>query len=131
MTELIRAAGGVVLDTTTNTTLVLVVHRPDYDDWSLPKGKLDPGEDDQTAARREVAEETGVEVEILRAIGTVDYVDGRGRPKTVRYFEMRPLATAARTPDDEVDLVEWWPVPEAVERLTYGRDRALLASVIA
>ena len=69
---------------------MLLVHRPKYDDWTLPKGKLEPGEDDATGALREVEEETGLRCELGRPIGMVRYQDRSGRPKVVAYFEMRP-----------------------------------------
>jgi 8-oxo-dGTP pyrophosphatase MutT (NUDIX family) len=125
----VRAAGGIVLRDEGDGPCVLVVHRPAYDDWSFPKGKLDPGEDEATAACRELIEETGVEAEIVRDVGTVAYRDGRGREKTVRYYLMHPVSTAEREPDDEVDDVAWWPLPRAIEQLTYERDRTLLVSV--
>ncbi len=126
----IRAAGGIVLRAGGGGLEVLVVHRPAYDDWSLPKGKLDPGEDDETAALREVAEETGVEARIVGDAGSIEYVDRRGRPKTVRYFMMEPIASFdVRLPDDEVDIVAWWPVSDARTALTYPRDCDLLADI--
>lgn len=131
----VRAAGGVVLRAATaadeNDGLhVLVVHRPAYDDWSLPKGKLDPGEDDAIAAQREVHEETGVQASITRDAGSIQYIDRRGRPKTVRYFVMSVAHDpGTRPPDDEVDIVEWWPLDRARAALTYPRDRELLATI--
>ena len=87
MTGVVRqvsAAGGVV----ERDGLVAVVHRPRYDDWSLPKGKLDRGESWEQAALREVREETGLECELGEQLPTVRYMDQRGRPKTVRYWRM-------------------------------------------
>jgi 8-oxo-dGTP pyrophosphatase MutT (NUDIX family) len=124
----VRAAGGVVTRTGPDTLEVLVVHRPAYDDWSLPKGKLDPGEDEPAAARREVLEETGVDAEITGTAGTVRYVDRRGRSKRVEYFAMTPRSESPRRADDEVDLVAWWTVARAVEELTYPHDRDLVAA---
>lgn len=130
--DAVRAAGGVVLRTVAGATApteVLVVHRPGYDDWSLPKGKLDPGEDDATAAVREVTEETGVVARIVGDAGSVEYVDRRNRFKVVRYFMMEPTDETDRAPDDEVDEVEWWPTVRALADLTYPRDRELLRAV--
>ncbi len=84
----VRAAGGIVRREHGDGTEILVVHRPAYDDWSLPKGKLDPGENDAEAAVREVLEETGVRAEITADAGTVEYRDHRDRAKVVRYFTM-------------------------------------------
>jgi ADP-ribose pyrophosphatase len=127
---IIRAAGGIVLRDDGHGPQVLVVHRPAYDDWSLPKGKLDPGEDDATAAVREVEEETGVRARVIGDAGSIDYTDRRGRPKVVRYFVMMVMDDpGTREPDDEVDLVAWWPISQARTALTYPRDCELLATM--
>jgi 8-oxo-dGTP pyrophosphatase MutT (NUDIX family) len=123
----VRAAGGIVTRAGTDGAEVLVVHRPAYDDWSLPKGKLEPGEDDETAARREVLEETGVDAVVVGRAGSVRYTDRRGRSKHVEYFTMAAHTSSARVPDDEVDVVAWWPVATAATELTYPHDRELVA----
>jgi 8-oxo-dGTP diphosphatase len=125
MTE-IGAAGGVVLD---DQGRVLAVHRPRYDDWSLPKGKLDPGESWEDAAVREVHEETGVRAELLDEVGEHRYADNKGRPKRVRWWRMRPLEDHGFTPDDEVDERRWLTRDEAADLLTYERDRELIADL--
>jgi 8-oxo-dGTP diphosphatase len=110
-----------------------VVHRPRRGDWSLPKGKLDPGEDEQTAAVREVREETGASVDVGPDLGTVDYVvtkEGCTRPKTVRYWAMRRTG-GDFTATEEVDALEWLPLRAAAERLSYARDRHVLARFAA
>jgi 8-oxo-dGTP diphosphatase len=118
----IRAAGGVVR----RDGLIAVVHRPHREDWSLPKGKLEPGEDDAAAAIREVLEETGCEAVIERDLGTVSYAVADGRPKIVRYYLMTASACATDTAAD-VDVVRWLE-PEGVEALlTYATDRDVLA----
>lgn len=124
----IRAAGGVVWRDDGDRTLVAIIHRPDRRDWSLPKGKLDDGEDERTAAVREVREEIGSEVEVLDELGTIDYTvthAGRSDPKTVRYWSMRHLR-GAFAPNDEVDELRWLPLEEGRTRLTYDRDREVL-----
>ena len=126
----IRAAGGIVLRDGNDEPEVLVVHRPIYDDWSLPKGKLDPGENDETAAVREVVEETGVEARITGNADSIEYIDRRGRQKVVRYFMMDVVEDPGhRVPDDEVDIVAWWPIGYARTALTYPRDCDLLAGI--
>jgi 8-oxo-dGTP diphosphatase len=107
--------------------LVVLVHRPAYDDWSFPKGKLEPGEDEATCARREVLEEAGLDVTLGRELGTIEYLDSRARLKTVRYWEMVVSAEAEPRAQHEVDVAEWVPAEEAAERLTYAHDRELLA----
>jgi len=117
----VRAAGGLVV----RDGVVLLVHRPKYDDWTFPKGKCDDGEGDEACALREVEEETGLRCELERELGTTRYVDGRGRPKTVRYWLMRAV-DGEFEPGDEVDEVRWEPPDRAVALLSYDRDLALL-----
>ena len=126
----VQAAGGVVTRAGRGGTLeYLVVHRPRYDDWSLPKGKLEPGESPPEAARREVAEETGVLVELGEALPTSEYVDRHGRPKVVHYWRMTPVGTTPWEPGEEVDEMRWITAAEAATLLTYEHDRRLVAAV--
>jgi 8-oxo-dGTP pyrophosphatase MutT (NUDIX family) len=118
----IRAAGGVVR----RDGLIAVVHRPHREDWSLPKGKLEAGEDDAAAAVREVREETGCDAVIERDLGTVSYNVSDGRPKSVRYDLMTAGADAGGTEDD-VDVVRWLAPDGVEELLTYATDRDVLA----
>jgi 8-oxo-dGTP diphosphatase len=122
----VRAAGGVVVD---DEGRIVLVHRPKYDDWSLPKGKLDPGETWEQAAVREVQEETGLRCDLGDELGDEHYIDNKGRPKTVRWFRMRPLEDHGFTPDDEVDERRWLPAREAAALLTYERDRRLVNDI--
>jgi 8-oxo-dGTP diphosphatase len=106
---------------------VLLVHRPRYDDWSLPKGKLLPGEQAEEGALREVEEETGYRCELRWELAETRYRDGQGRRKHVRYFAMRPLA-GEFSAGKEVDAVRWVSPSAAFEVLTYPRDAAVVAS---
>jgi len=126
----VRAAGGVLVRDGAAGAEVLVVHRPRHDDWSLPKGKADPGEDPATTALREVEEETGWIAEITGDLGEVHYTDHRGRPKTVTWFRMRPVRTSERPTDDEVDEMRWLAPADARGLLTYDTDRALLEDLV-
>ncbi|HJP66589.1 MAG TPA: NUDIX hydrolase [Actinomycetota bacterium] len=129
--ELIRAAGGVVLRSgSAGRTEVAVVHRPAYDDWSLPKGKLHPGEGLEEAALREVEEETGFRARLGRRIGDVEYLDRKGRPKRVTYWLMEPVDGAFR-PTDEVDQLRWVPVEDAADVLSRQLERDVLARATA
>ena len=106
-----------------------LVHRPRYDDWSFPKGKLDDGEDEATAALREVEEETGLRCHLGPIVGTVTYRDRRGRPKVVRYFQM-DADGGAFAPNHEVDELRWVSVEDAARLLSYAHDRRLLRRVL-
>jgi 8-oxo-dGTP diphosphatase len=117
----VRAAGGVVR----RDGHVLVVHRPRYDDWTLPKGKLDPGESDEQAALREVEEETGLRCRLGRELPSIRYEDRHSRAKQVRYWEMEP-ESGEFVPNDEVDEVRWLPPADALALMTYDRDRDVL-----
>jgi 8-oxo-dGTP diphosphatase len=118
------AAGGVVI----RDGKVAVVHRPKYDDWSLPKGKLDPGEGFEEAALREVEEETGMRCRLGRELPSTEYHDSKGRPKLVRYWEMTPL-DGEFAPSGEVDELRWLEPREAEALLSYEHDRELLEAV--
>jgi len=131
MKEDILAAGGIVVDDKLGVRRVLLVHRPGYDDWSFPKGKLDGGETVEQAALREVNEETGLQCQILRELAVTQYQyrtrnKGRLKPKSVHYFLMEPLSRLIKVPVEEVDLAEWLEIEEARKRLTYVQDRKLL-----
>ena len=127
---LVRAAGGVVLRRGALGGLeVALVHRPAYDDWSFPKGKLLPGEREEDAAIREVEEETGMRCELGRPLSRIRYRDRKHRPKVVSYWTMTPGEGSFR-PTDEVDELRWASVQEAPSLLTYPHDRELLAEAI-
>jgi 8-oxo-dGTP diphosphatase len=127
----VRAAGGVVLRAgAAGDPEVLVVHRPRYDDWSLPKGKREADESDEECARREVHEETGFRVTLLDPLPEVRYRDHRGRPKVVRYWLMAPVEDGPPfVPNDEVDEIRWLSIPDARSILSYDHDRDLVGSV--
>ncbi|MFV2178456.1 NUDIX domain-containing protein [Actinomadura sp. LOL_016] len=107
-----------------------VIHRPRYDDWSLPKGKVDPGEHVLRAAVREVEEETGIVPRLGRRLPTCTYALG-DRTKRVDWWAARPVADAAFVPNDEVDRIEWLPADRAAGRLSYRHDVELLEEFVA
>jgi 8-oxo-dGTP diphosphatase len=107
---------------------VAIIHRPRYDDWSIPKGKLVPGESDLEGAIRETTEETGYRVRVGRPLGEVTYLKRMGnedRQKVVRYWSMYAEG-GMFTPSREVDQLRWVPVAEAIDTLTHDRDRGLM-----
>jgi 8-oxo-dGTP diphosphatase len=131
--RLVRAAGGVVwrpADGGLDGDLeVALVHRPRYDDWSLPKGKLAKGEHPLLGAVREVFEETGVRAVPQLRLPSTRYLTGDpGVEKAVDYWSMRCAEDRGLTANDEVDEVGWFPLPEAARQLTYGHDRGVLAA---
>jgi 8-oxo-dGTP diphosphatase len=118
----VTAAGGVV----ERDGEICLVHRPRYDDWTLPKGKLDRGEPFEDAALREVWEETGLRCRLGEELEPARYRDQKGRPKVVRYWRMEVVADDGFAPNDEVDELRWVAVADAARLLTYPRDRELV-----
>lgn len=130
--DVVVAAGGVVTRSTPDGAVqFLVVHRPRYDDWSIPKGKLEPGESVEDAAHREIQEETGLLVELGATLPNSEYLDRHGRPKIVHYWRMTPVGRTAWEPNGEVDELRWITAPEAAKLLSYEHDRRLIATVAA
>ncbi|MFF8972514.1 NUDIX hydrolase [Streptomyces sp. NPDC014995] len=107
---------------------ICLVHRPKYDDWSHPKGKLKRGEDHLAGAVREVAEETGYTARPGAPLPTVRY-SAQGRPKEVRYWAAESVS-GGFTPNDEVDRVLWLSPTAARARLTQPRDRTLVDALL-
>ncbi len=108
-------------------TEVLVAHRPRYDDWSFPKGKLEAGETHEEAALREVEEETGLRCNLGPELAGASYEDDRGRPKVVRYWAMA-VEGGSFEPNGEVDEVRWLHLDDAKRALTYAHDLRVLDS---
>jgi 8-oxo-dGTP pyrophosphatase MutT (NUDIX family) len=125
VSEWIKAAGGVVM----RDGQVVLVHRARYDDWTLPKGKLDPGESFEEAAVREVQEETGIRGRLVRELPATTY-SVTGRPKVVRYWLMNVESDPGFAPNDEVDELRWLPAADAAELLTYDRDNEVLEAAL-
>ena len=121
----VKAGGGLVVRPGENGHVVALVHRPRYDDWSFPKGKLDRGESFEDGALREVEEEIGLRCRLGKELSPVTYRDPKGRSKVVRYWLMEPIE-GEFVPSDEVDEMRWLPVADAEELLSYERDRELL-----
>ena len=121
----VLAAGGLVVRPGRDGVEVAAIHRPRYGDWSLPKGKLEPGESFESAALREVEEETGLRCELGAELEPARYRDRKGREKLIRYFRMTPRG-GDFAPNSEVDELRWLAPADAVALLTHDHDRRLV-----
>ena len=133
--EPILAAGGVLWRPAGDSFEILLIHRPRYDDWTLPKGKVDADDADLLAtAQREVQEETGLRGRLGADLGEIHYTV-KGRPKVVRYWAMEladdASATSAFEPNAEVDELAWLPPDEARTRLVYLPDAEIIDRFLA
>ena len=126
----IRAAGAVLGRWNGAVREVALVHRPRYDDWSLPKGKPDPGEHPLRTAVREVTEETGSVPRLGPRLPTVSYLTAKG-PKRVDYWAAEVAEEGPFRPDHEVDALKWTPLPEAFGLLSYPHDAEVLRAYAA
>ena len=128
----VRAAGAVVWRRAVETVdsagdvEILLIHRPRYDDWSLPKGKCEPDESDEACARREVEEEVGFRGDLGIELPDARYVDHKGRTKRVRYWAMEATTFPDFVVNDEVDEVRWVRPADALRLLTYAHDGAVV-----
>jgi 8-oxo-dGTP diphosphatase len=128
--DAVQAAGAVLWRRRKGSTEVALVHRPKYDDWSFPKGKLDIGETHEEAAVREVEEETACHGRLGDELPGTSYVDGKGRPKVVRYWTMALERCDDFEPNDEVDEVRWFALERASRQLSYDHDAVVLDSFV-
>jgi 8-oxo-dGTP pyrophosphatase MutT (NUDIX family) len=122
---IIRAAGGLIWRDSLHGREIAVIYRARYGDWTLPKGKLNSGEDWQEAAVREVKEETGYSVKVEEFAGEVRY-QIKGVPKVVRFWNMAPEGESQFQQSEEVERVVWLPVSEALTRLNYDAEKEIL-----
>ncbi len=129
MSDVVRAAGGIPWRRDDGRIEVLLVHRPEYDDWTFPKGKNDEGESDEDAARREVEEETGLRVHLGPELPSSEYT-AKGQPKRVRYWVLDAANPDDARPQHEIDELVWLEPEAAADRLSYDRDRELLAAFL-
>jgi 8-oxo-dGTP pyrophosphatase MutT (NUDIX family) len=127
----VRAAGGVIVRRGTVTSVeVAVVHRPLREDWTFPKGKLEPGESLEECAVREVFEETGFHCSLGTFVGHTEYRDRKDRPKVVAYWVMQ-VEAGEFAAGAEVDELRWVDLPATAPLLTYQRDLELLPAIAA
>lgn len=123
--DLIRAAGGVVYRNNAQGHIeIACIFREARGDWTFPKGKLDPGENFEQAAVREVLEEIGMHCHIERFIGTTNYIHRKGKPKIVAYYLMA-VNKGEFEPNEEVDELVWLPLEEVRAHLSHERDQEL------
>ena len=127
MTETLLSAGGVLWRPAADGIEILLVHRPKYDDWSLPKGKREPGEHVLLTAVREITEETSVRPVLGPWLRTVEYL-AYDRPKQVDYWAACG-AVGQAAPSHEIDAVSWLPMPQALDRLSYPHDADVIKSL--
>jgi 8-oxo-dGTP diphosphatase len=125
---LVRAAGGVPVRETPEGLRVLVIHRPQYGDWSFPKGKCEADESDEACAVREVEEETGLVCALEDELPSTSYTDSKGRPKRVRYWRLRIVGGELRLLQ-EADDARWLTPAEAEALLSYERDLVVLRTL--
>jgi 8-oxo-dGTP diphosphatase len=123
---LVTAAGGVLHRPSPRGLQIVLVHRPRYDDWSLPKGKTEAGESAEDTARREVLEETGYVVTLGVEVGSINYEVKPRHPKSVRYW-LVDIVSGAFAPSDEVDVLEWVGLSEALTRVTHQGERQMIS----
>jgi 8-oxo-dGTP pyrophosphatase MutT (NUDIX family) len=129
--NLVLAAGGVVWRRTDERIEVVLVHRPRYDDWTFPKGKLDAGETDEAAAVREVMEEASLAVQLGPELPSTTYLDKSGKHKRVRYWAMTVADGSEPAGANEVDVARWVELEEARSLLSYPRDVELVDALNA
>ena len=124
-TEVIEAAGGLLWRQTPQGKEIAIVHRPNYDDWTLPKGKRDPGESWQQTALREIKEETGCEAQLDAFAGSTAYAV-KGVAKVVLFWHMSLVEDCHFQANSEVDELLWLSAEDALEKLDYENERELL-----
>ena len=125
--SVIHAAGGIIWKEVGKEKKLAVVHRHKHNDWSLPKGKLNPGENWKKAALREVLEETGCVGKIKKYAGSISYLLD-GKPKVVLFWHMDIKSLAPNKTNGEVDEIRWLTVDEAQEILDYEDEKVLILS---
>lgn len=126
----VMAAGAVCWRKIDGRIHVLVIHREDRRDISLPKGKVDPGESLPQTAVREIKEETGLTIALGIPLGATHYTLPNGRPKEVHYWAAHvsssAIAKSTFRPNSEVAALEWLPIDKARRELHYDVDREVL-----
>jgi 8-oxo-dGTP diphosphatase len=129
---MIRAAGALLWRDNSDLSIeVALIHRPRYQDWSLPKGKLEMGETALQCAYREVQEETGIRATFTRQLGTVEYEES-GQEKRVKYWAAHcALTNSEFVPNEEVDQLKWLSPNQALEQATHNSDKSIIEKFIS
>jgi len=129
--KVVEAAGGILWKETSSGKKIAIIHRERYDDWTLPKGKREPGESWQDTALREVWEETGCQAILGDFIGSTSYtINGHSTPKVVLFWQMTIRKNCEFSPNDEVDQIKWLSPKKAIKQLTYKDERTILRKAI-
>lgn len=123
--EVIEAAGGLLTRENQFSLEILLIHRPKYDDWTLPKGKREDGETWQETALREVREETGYKTRLENFAGCTAYLV-KDTPKIVLFWRMSPIGFPNFTPGDEVDQTHWFTLRDALRRISYQNEKEII-----
>lgn len=129
MSATIQAAGAVVWRNNKDKTEIAIIHRPKYDDWSFPKGKLEVGESLIACAHREVFEETNIQTEFGPFLGDIEYLTPDGK-KQVSFWAAKAITHKDFSPNSEVDQLKWVEVKKLKELLTLETDKKILAQFV-
>ena len=128
--KVIEAAGGILWKETSSGFKLAIIHRKQYDDWSLPKGKREPGESWQETALREVREETGCRATLGEFIGSAAYAINGQTPKVVLFWHMTAKSSCKFIPNSEVDKLKWVSPKNALKFLNYEDERAIVSKAM-